>query len=252
MWQTMNVRDWIKPDEVRPLQRPVRIQDCKAVDGWLVIAGMDFSKGDDLHCITYLAVRKNTETGGTDFFADIDAWITEKALKESSIRNLYEKWIEEGWLHVSPGAVLQPSLPINRIIDLIENYGVSFIRWGFDAYQSKDPINTLKAYLWDAKGVNPDLYVVPVSQTFASYNPAVLKIEAVVWNDPPLIVLSMNPLWPWCFGNCVIAEDVRMNNRKMIKRHPGSDACKVDPIQCLATCFILLDQIDGHLQKTDG
>ena len=250
MWQTMNVSDWIKPDEVRPLQRPVRIQDCKEADGWVVICGMDFSKGSDLHTITYLATRKNEVTGGTEFFSDIDAWITEKALRESSIRTLYEKWIDEGWLHVCPGAVLQPSLPVDRIIDLIENHGVSFIRWGYDAYQSKDPINTLKAYLWDAKGVNPDLYVVPVSQTFASYNPAVLKIEMVVWNNPPLLTLSKNPLWPWCFGNCVIAEDVRMNNRKMIKRNPGSDACKVDPIQCLATCFILLDQVDGHLQQT--
>jgi len=245
------VTEWIKPDEVRPLQRPMRIQDCKAADGWVVIAGMDFSKGDDLHTITYLAIRRNEETGGTEFFSDIDAWITEKALHESSIRTLYEKWIAEGWLHVCPGAVLQPSLPVDRMIQLIEHEGVNFIRWGYDAYQSKDPINTLKAYLWDAKGVNPDIYVVPVSQTFASYNPAVLKIEAVIWNNPPLIILSMNPLWPFCFGNCVIAEDVRMNNRKMIKRNPGSDACKVDPIQCLATCFILLDQIDGHLQKTE-
>ena len=252
VYQSNKVTEWIKPDEVRPLQRPVRIQDCKAADGWVVIGGMDFSKGDDLHTITYLATRKNKETDSTEFFSDIDAWITEKALRESSIRTLYEKWIKEGWLHVCPGAVLQPSLPIDRIIHLIENEGVSFIRWGFDAYQSKDPINTLKAYLWDVKNVNPDIYVVPVSQTFASYNPAVLKIEAVIWSAPPLITLSMNPLWPWCFGNCVIAEDARMNNRKMIKRNPGSDACKVDPIQCLATCFILLDQIDGHLQKTES
>lgn len=250
IWQMDTVSEWIKPEEVRPLQQKVRIEDCKAQDGWVVICGMDFSKGDDLHTITYLATRKNEATGGTEFFSDIDAWITEKALHESSIRTLYEKWIDEGWLHVCPGSVLQPSLPIDRIIDIIENHGVSFIRWGYDAYQSKDPINTLKAYLWDAKGVNPDLYVVPVSQTFASYNPAVLKIEMVVWNNPPLLTLSMNPLWPWCFGNCVIAEDVRMNNRKMIKRNPGSDACKVDPIQCLATCFILLDQVDGHLQQT--
>ena len=244
MWQGSRTKDWIKPQEIIPLQKPMRIDDCKARDGWVVLCGMDFSKGDDLHSSTYLAVRP--KDGGIEFFSDIDAWVTEKAMKESSISKLYERWVKEGWLHVSPGAVLQPSLPIDRIIDLIENKGVNFIRWGYDAYQSKDPINTLKAYLWDTKGVDADAYVVPVSQTYASYNPAVLRIEAVVWSNPPLISLSMNPLWPFCFGNCVIDEDVRMNNRKMIKRQPGSDACKVDPIQCLATCFILFDQIEGN------
>jgi len=249
VYQSSRVTEWIKAEEIRPLQTGKKIEDCKAADGWLVLCGMDFSKGDDLHSVTYLAVRP-LPGGGTEFFADLDAWITEKSLKDSSIRNLYEKWISEGWLHVSPGAVLQPSLPVNRIIDLIENQGISFIRWGYDAYQSKDPINTLKAYLWDMKGVNSEVYVVPVSQTFASYNPAVLKIEQLVWSDPPAISFSNNPLWPWEFGNCVIAEDTRMKNRKMIKRTPGSDACKVDNIQCLATCFILMDQVDGRLQIT--
>lgn len=243
------VTEWLKPDDIRHIQTGRIIDDCKADDGWVVLCGMDFSKGDDLHAVTYLAVRQNPR-GGTEFFADMDAWVTERALHESSIRTLLEKWVSEGWLHVCPGAVLQPSLPVDRIVDLIENHGVSFIRWGYDAYQSKDPINTLKSYLWEVKGVNPDTYVVPVSQTFASYNPAVLKLEAVIFSEPAMLSLSANPMWPWEFGNCVIAEDSRMNNRKMIKRNPGSDACKVDNVQCLATCFILLEQIEGHLQLT--
>ena len=244
-----NVSEWIKPQDIRKLQVERRIDDCKASEGWVVLCGMDFSKGDDLHAVTYLAVRVNPETKATEFFADLDAWVTERALQESTIRTLYEKWQAEGWLHVCPGAVLQPSLPVNRIVDLIEHQGVSFIRWGYDSYQSRDPINTLKAYLWDNKGVNPDVYVVPVSQTYASYNPAVLRIEACVWSDPPLIAFSNSPLWPWEFSNTVIDEDIRMSNRKPIKRSQA-DSCKVDNVQCLATCFILLDQIDGTLQPT--
>ena len=244
-----NVTEWIKPDDIRPLQKPVRIEDCKYADGWQVICGMDFSSGDDLHCSTYLAVRKDEQTGRTEFFADMDAWVTERAMHKSSIRNLYERWIDEGWLHVCPGAVLQPSLPVDRIVHLMEKEGILFLRWGYDFNQAKDPINTLKAYIWEKNNVDPNIYVIPVSQTFASYNPAVLKIEAVVWSEPPLITFSMNPLWPWCFGNCAIAVDTRINNRKMLKRNPGSDACKVDPVQCLGTCFIILSNLEGSVQK---
>lgn len=247
IYSSGKVTEWMKASDIRPLQQPRRIEDCKAADGWVVLCGMDFSKGDDLHAVTYLAVRSTEQ--GTEFFADLDAWITEKALHESSIHNLLEKWIEEGWLHLSPGKLLQPALPVDRIIHLIEKEDVQFIRWGYDSYQNTDPINTLKSYLWDSKGVNPDTYVVPVSQTFGSYNPAVLKLEAVIWADPPLLALSNNPMWPWEFGNCVIAEDPRMNTRKMIKRNPGSDSCKVDNVQCLASCFILLEQIESHMQQ---
>lgn len=247
VYQSGRVTEWIKPADIRPIQENRSIEQCKGEDGWVCLCGMDFSKGDDLHAAVYLAVRPHPEEGWTEFFADMDGWITEKALQESSIRLLYEKWIAEGWLHVCPGKVLQPSLPVNRIVDLIERHGIAFIRWGYDPYQSMDPINTLKSYLWDKKGVNPDQYVVAVSQTYASYNPAVLKIENMIWSNPPSLKLSASPLWPWEFGNCVIDEDLRMSNRKMIKRS-AADSCKVDHIQCLGTCFILLDHIDGHLQ----
>lgn len=249
VYQTGKVTDWIKATDIRPLQQPRKIEDCKAEDGWLVLCGMDFSKGDDLHAVTYLAVRAH-EDGSTEFFADLDSWVTEKAVQESSIGNLLQKWIDEGWLHLSHGKVLQPSLPVNRIVDLIENHGVSFLRWGYDSYQNIDPINTLKAYLWDIKGIDPDKYVVPVRQTNASYNPAVLKMEGVIWSDPPLLALSASPLWPFEFGNAAIHED-SMRNRRMVKRQPGSDACKVDNVQALGTCFILLNQLDSKLQTTD-
>lgn len=250
VYQSSRVEDWIKASEIYPLQTNRRIEDCKAEDGWVVLCGMDFSKGDDLHAMTYLAIRPDP-AGGAEFFADMDSWVTESAMQESSIRLLLEKWVEEGWLHVSPGKVLESALPVNRLIDLIDNHGVSFIRWGYDSYQNSDPVNALKAYLWDTKGVNPDQYVVAVSQTLASYNPAVIQIEKRIWADPPQIELSANPMWPWQFGNCVTIEDVRMRNRKMIKKVPSSSACKVDNIQCLATCWLLFEQIEGKFQTIE-
>ena len=76
------------------------VTDYKYEDGWDVFVGMDFSGGDDLFAITYLAVRYNQETGNKEFFADFDAWILEAALNESPNRLLFEKWIAEGWLHL--------------------------------------------------------------------------------------------------------------------------------------------------------
>jgi len=239
VYASNRVSDWVAPDKIRQLQVPVRVDDCTADRGWVVICGADFSKGDDLHAVTYLAVNLETR----QFFADMDAWVTSKTLEEISIRPLYEKWVQNGWLHISPGEVLQPSLPVGRIIEL-HNKGVNILRIGYDAYQAKEPINALKAWVYDL-GQNPEAYVVPVSQTYASYNPAVLELDYCIKADPALLHFSQNPMWPWEFGNVVLDEDTRMGNQKPVKRNRGSDSCKVDNIQCLCTCFILYDQLDG-------
>jgi phage terminase large subunit-like protein len=108
MWQGVSVKDWIKAEQVRPLQREMRIDDCTKDKGWVIFTGLDFSQGDDLHTASWLAARKHPSGRGTEFFADFDAWIKESTLKQSSIRALYEQWIAQGWLHVSPGDIFQP------------------------------------------------------------------------------------------------------------------------------------------------
>lgn len=242
VFQSGAVTEWIKPERIRQLQTAMRVDDCDEAN-WVVYAGMDFSQGCDLHAVTYLCMNLDT----LEFFADMDAWVTEETLESVSISELYKTWVEAGWLHVSPGAVLQPSLPVNRIIEL-NNKGVNFIAFGYDSYQSKEPILLLKEWLFSSLGIDdPDAMVVPVSQTFASYNPAVIKAENCIKCDPPLLHFSMNPMWPWEFGCCQLETDVRMNNRKPLKRNPGSDACKVDHVQALCTGFILEEMFEGKI-----
>ena len=242
VYQSASITEWIKPERIRSLQIDRRIEDCKAQDGWVVFVGLDFSQGDDLHTAGYLAVRSD-KRGGTEFFADCDSWIKEDVYQKSSIRDLYDNWIKKGNLHVSPGEVFQPSLFVARLQQLIE-CGVQFLMFGYDSYRSGDPINTLKAFLVEKGISNPDMYVVPVSQTYASYNAAVDELSYAIKSDTPLIHFSTNPMWPWVFGNCVLSEETRMENKKPIKRNPGSDSCKVDPVQTLCTGLILFDKYE--------
>lgn len=242
VYQSNSVAEWIKPERIRELQVKKRIEDCKAQDGWVVFTGLDFSQGDDLHTAGYLAVRSNGR-GGTEFFADFDAWIKEDAYQKSSVRDLYDSWVKKGHLHISPGQVFQPSLFIKRLQQLIDG-GVQFLMFGYDSYRSGDPINTLKAFLVEQGVPNPDAYVVPVSQTYASYNAAVDELSYDIKSEHPGILFSDNPMWPWVFGNCILSEDLKMENKKPVKRNPGSDSCKVDPVQTLCTGLILFDRYE--------
>ena len=247
MWQTAHVEEWIKPNVVRALQNDKTIDAYTGAGGWVIFTGLDFSQGDDLHTAGYLAARKHHSGHGYELFADFDAWIKQDVLEKSSIRPLYEEWIAKGWLHVSPGAVFQPSLFVTRFDELLNN-GCQFQYFGYDPYQSKDPINTLKAYLQEKGVAQPDKYVLPVSQRNAWFNAPTDDLARAIKSPIPYITFSANPMWPWLFGNCVLSldgKDMDLSNKKPVKRNPGSDSCKVDPIQCITMGLGLMTEYES-------
>ena len=173
VYQTASVSEWIKPEQVRALQVDRRIDECVMEAGWDVYAAFDFSQGDDFDAVTFLAYNVNTG----EYFADCDAWVNRTAFNKSPYHDLYVKWEEDGWLHVSGETVVEPEMPIARVMEL-GSKGINFIAFGYDAKQSKEPILLLKEWLINEIGwTKPDTIVTPVSQVFSNYNASVQKIN---------------------------------------------------------------------------
>ncbi len=243
MWQSSRITKWITAEHVRPLQTDLRVDDCTAQGGWVTFGGLDFSQGDDLHTVAWLSARRHPSGRGTQFHADVDAWIKEDTLEQSAVRSLYEMWIAQGWLHVSEGKVFQPSLFINRLDELIKK-GVQFMYFGYDKYQSKDPINTLKAYFQSALKIpNPEPYIQVVSQLNSEFNAPTDDLYAAMFAPVPFITFSPSPLWPWCFGNCALEIDNRENKRPV--KANNSDSCKIDPVQAIIMALDLYERYEG-------
>ena len=253
VYQQGVVQEWIKPEKIRSLQIDMSIDDCTADKGWVVFCALDLSQGDDWNTAGFLAARRHKSGRGYDLFADFSAWIKQDVLEKSSIRPLYEEWIAKGYLHVSPGEIFQSSLFIQRIDELLKK-GVQFQLFGYDSYQSKDPINSLKAYLQEVGVANPDKYCIPISQRNAEFNAPTDDLAMAIKAPIPYIQFSGNPAWPWLFGNCVLSIDGKggtntnmdLGNKKPVKRNPGSDSCKVDPVQCLVMGIDLLTRFEGQ------
>lgn len=249
------VKEWIKPDEIRALQTKRRIDECTRKEGWMVYCGMDFSKGDDLNGNSYLAVRWSDELQEYEFFADMDAYMSEEAVNESPIRDLLLKWAAEGWLHIVPGKTFDPAVVVGRIMELDEK-DINFFGFGYDRYNAKNVVNALTQWAIDLN-LDPKQLIKPVQQNYATYSPAVKEFDYMVRRcvqDPdgktihdPMVSFSDNPLWPWEFGNCQLAEsNDGMENLKPIKAN-DSASCKVDNIQMLLSALILHDQAEVDL-----
>ena len=246
VYHSATIQEWIKPEEVRALQRDMRIDDCTKDKGWVIFTGLDFSQGDDLHTAAYLAARKHPSGRGTEFFADCDCWVKESTMQASSIQPLYEAWKAQGWLHTSPGQTFEPSLFIGRLAELLGK-GCQFMYWGYDKYQSKDPINSLKAFLQSNMGVsNPEPYIQVVSQLNSEFNAPTDDLYQAMFAPVPFISFSSSPLWPFCFGNAVLEIDGRENKRPV--KRSQTDSCKVDPVQAIIMALDLYERYEGARQ----
>ena len=246
---------WIAPDRIRSLQVPKRITDCTFANGWNVFCGMDFSFGDDIFAITYLGINYvPTEDMQGRFFVDCDAWILEDTMKRSPNLPLYEKWVEQGWLHVCPGEVFDSSIAVQAIIEKTQA-GVNITAFGYDPAQSMQPINELKAWLQtlfqakqtgDAKDIADTIHrmVVPVSQTALTQTPRVRELERLILAADPWIQFSMNPMWPWQFGNCALEVNDKAKLCRVVKGGPRPTH-KMDNVAALIDALYLFDLQEG-------
>ena len=234
VYQSDRVVRWIRPAEIQKLMKPMTIDRLDEEDGWVVFIGQDFSRGDDMCGQSYLCVREGED--GYEFFADMDAWVSELSLRENPNRLLYQQLVDDGYLRVSTGQTIDENLVLARNMEIAENLRI--LKWGYDAYDAMRFVNSIGAWLQSAYEVAPETMMRPVSQTFASYNSPVQELEYMVRSNPPLITFSNNPLWPWQFGNCMLEED-KYENRKPLKMSANR---KVDNIQCLLSALKMFDE----------
>lgn len=257
------LKEWIKAAEIRDIQKPWQLQngepgpqsidECTEERGWIVFGGMDFSKGDDLNGTAFLAYNVNTG----EFFGDMDVYISEQAANDSPIRELIYKWADKGYITIVPGKTFEPAWPVNRIKQLYDK-GIYFGAFGYDPYNAATVVNALTQWVFE-EGFDPSKSVVSVKQSFGNYSPVVKQFDYLVKRavddgaghmiPQPLIHLSPNSLWPYCFG-CVKLQESNdgMGNLKPVKRSE-SEACKVDPVQMLLTGLILYNSAEKMINK---
>lgn len=241
--------DWITGDEIRPLQVDMKIEDCKATDGWVVLSGLDFTNvGDDLQALSMLAVRARRDGKGREFFADLRAWITEEAVMGSPIKNVLLDWASRGYLYIVKSKVLSPNMPVDEIAGL-RSKGVNMMGFGYDPFRANEPINLIKDWIVGF-GVKPsDLanYVMPVGQKFGNMTPLIDEMTYMIRCEQPMIRFSASPLWPWEFNNCQLVESTDgMENKKVVKTRPEM---KVDNVQALLDALFVYDTMNGKVVK---
>lgn len=202
------VKQWISRALARGLQTEFDIEALKGRPEAMV--AMDLSVCDDFSVVVYNVYNRPQKK----FFLWLDCYIPEEALKEHANRELYKVWVEAGWMKVCPGAVISQTMIVEDV--LRRNRKVTILKIGYDAYKAQEVVNALSAAI-SAEGGSPERILRAVPQTYGAFTSPVETFEMAAKGVPARVGLSMNPIWPYCFGNCYLDED-KMRNKKPLKR----------------------------------
>ena len=202
------VKVWISRALARGLQIDFDVNTVKGRPEAMV--AMDLSVVDDFSAVVYNVYNRTQKK----FFMWLDCYIPEEALKEHPNRELYKVWVDNGWLKVCPGAVISQTMIVEDVLK--RNRQVRVLQIGYDAYKAQEVVNALSAAV-AAEGGNPEKILRPVPQNYGAFTSPVETFEMAAKSVPARVQLSMNPIWPYCFGNCFLDED-KMRNKKPLKR----------------------------------
>lgn len=227
------VKDWIPQSLARSLMTNFSVEDIQGRPE--AMAALDLSVSDDFSAVVYNIYSRAQRK----FYLWMDCYIPEETLKNHPNKELYKVWVNAGYMKVCPGAVISDSVIVEDV--LRRNQKLTILQIGYDAYKSQEVVNALAAAIM-SYGTKPEKILRAVPQTYGAFTSPVETFEMAAKSRPAKVAMSMNPILPYCFGNCYLDED-RMCNKKPLKR---KENLKIDGAIASLMTFWLYNNYDNR------
>lgn len=183
------------------------------------MVGVDLSVSDDFSIVVYNIRDKRSKM----YYLWLDCYIPEAALETHANKLLYRTWVDAGWMQTCRGEVIDYGQIVEDILS--RNKTVKILQIGYDPARAKQFVNSMSAAV-QAMGGDPTSVVVPITQSYISFTPAVETIEFAAKSRPAKMALSMSPIWPYAFGNAYL-DETKHGLKKPIKE---KENLKIDPV----------------------
>lgn len=177
--------------------------------------GVDLGSISDLTAVAYMVKKDNK------YYFKCDTYIPTGAIEKSQNKELYRKWIKEGYLKVTHGERMNYDEVVKDILDV--NEIVPILEIAYDAYNASTFTRSCS---------DEGLVMTRFSQTKGNFNLATKEFERRLYNNE--IVLDDNPIIRWAFANAQLEYD-KMDNCKPVKGSGKSN--KIDPVIAILEAF---------------
>lgn len=189
------------------------------VRGLDAYGGLDLSTSLDLSALGILIPRWVPDPDDVDFEIEVlevflRAWTPLERIKDRPprVRELFTRWIAQGWLIGCPGETIDYDLVEAEIFAVCDH--VNMVRLSFDRWGSKQIDQHLR---------EGEVNLLPVGQGFAGISPAMKETERLIYEGR--LRTGGNPLLRYAFENLAVELDASANIKPNRKRSTGH----VDP-----------------------
>jgi phage terminase large subunit-like protein len=217
---------WIPHEQILKCTKQISFDDFKPVgdEEYCCYVGVDLASVNDLTAITYLIEKEGI------FYFKTDCYIPDGAIDRSKNRELYRKWIKNGYLKTMHGERANYD---EIIIDMLKvDEKVPILQILYDKYNSVSYKQKCEEQGW---------VTTPYSQTLGSFNMPTKEFERNIFRDK--IIIDDNPVVRWAFQNVELKFDEHENCKPM--KGKGSQR-KIDPI------ISMLEAYGGYLNNTNN
>jgi phage terminase large subunit-like protein len=204
-----NAAAWLTPDELIN-QEDVPF-DLELLRGRVAVGGVDLSRTGDLTCARAMCLVDGKKHTVSQYF------IPESKLEKLSKEDLekYKQWIKTGKITLSPGNENDFTLVTKWFYDLVKNYGLRFLKIGYDKWSAVYWVKEMEEYGFDMQRVD---------QTFGSMSEPMKLVEEDLKSN--LIYYNNDSLDQYCLRNTALTVNNKME--QMPVKVQGKDDRKID------------------------
>lgn len=206
-WEKIKTSKWLGIDFWDLCKSKI---DLQRLEGRPCYGGLDLSSKIDLTAFVLLFPPDdiNRKWAVLPWF-----WIPEDTIKERVHRDKvkYDEWMQQGFIHTTPGNVIDYAHIEKQIIELRDKFDIKEI--GFD------PWNAMQTaiHLGDA-----GLTMVEVRQGYKSMSPAMKEVEQLVLGKK--LMHGGHPVLRWNIGNV----EIKMDENENIRPIKGQNIERID------------------------
>ena len=221
IWVDMKVSGYIPSSKWKACRFDLvsETEEVFDITGRDVYIGVDLSKRIDLTSAGFVFP--------TDFGHHViqHSFMPEEALAERRVKDKvpYDLWIEEGWLEVTPGAVVDYRHVEEWILNFINDYELNPILFCYDPYGATQFAQNMAAH---------GLTTVEIRQGFQTLSEPTKEFRDYVYQKK--ITHDGDKLLSWAVGNAI----TDMAGNESIKLSKAKSRERIDPIAAIITAFV--------------
>lgn len=158
-------------------------------------------------------------------------WIPESKLDTADDKGAgakYHEWAQRGMVTICEGNDNDLSRVADWFFELVQKYGIQFLKFGYDQRFKQDWVKRMEYYGWTDK---EDL--IMINQSPDVLHTAICQTEADLKDH---LIVGLNDVDKWCFGNAALK--INSQGRSLVVKIDGQKERKIDG----AVCSVILQE----------